>query len=224
MRTTAATLALALGFTLTASAQVPRAATRQPTQPRQPRTAFGTPLYQNQGVAKALNLTSDQITRLNQANQTIQQRYQEQFNKLNQTPAQQRAARLREFRQKYNNDFMQSSNDIFNKDQMNRYRQLNLQYQGVNSFYDPTVQKGLSLTDQQRQKLDALSTWDADQRRAYMGLARTDPAAAKRLYGTYTKDLENRVNTLLTAEQQKTWQMMQGEAYRFPPPFATTDR
>ncbi len=212
--------ALTLGLATAVVAQQPANPQQRPTQTY----PYPNTLYQYPDVAKSLNLTADQMNRLNQVTEQAQTRYRTGYDKFgNLTPAE-RATRIQELNRDYYNDWLRDARDVFNEEQLNRHRQLNLQYGGFNSLVDPEVQKRLNLNDQQRINLRENMAWSEQQLQEIHTIGATNREKGTKLYGDFQKEYETRFNKLLLPAQQKTWREMTGEAYRFQPSFVVPPR
>jgi len=171
-------------------------------------------------VGRSLNLTQNQTTRLNEMTTGLQNRYQEDFQKFDTLPQDRRTQLL----QRYNADWMKSAGDIFNEQEMNRYRQLNYQYQGFDAFNDPDLQKRLNLTDEQRKQLNDARQWNQQQWQDIQRRGADDRDAGTRLYRDYWKERGQRLNKILTEEQRRTWGQITGNPFTFQPNFSTSPR
>jgi len=177
-------------------------------------------LYQMNGVSKSLNLSQDQITNLNKLTEQTQAQYRDNYNKLGTLDQNDRMARTRDLNRQYYGDWNKGATSIFNDTQMNRYQQLNYQYNGFNSFYDPAVQKQLGLTRDQLKSLNEHSNWSNQQLQEINGIGATDPTKGTQMYQDYWKQHQDRLGNYLTTDQQRNWQKMTGETYGFQPSFA----
>jgi len=211
-----AVLSQVLALTAVASAQAP--------QPQSGTPATGIPypvsLYRMNDVSKSLNLTADQINRLNAATDRIQTQYRDNYTKLNTVAEADRAARLRELNQQYVTDWNKGVRDVFNDTQRQRYQQLHYQYGGFDTLYIPDVQTHLNLTQAQLKDLNSQWDWSTQQQQAIDRLVATDPTKATQMYRDYWTQRQERFNKFLTPEQQKAWATMTGDPYTFQPPFA----
>lgn len=214
---------VALGLS-TASAQVQKPVTPRPTtQPQVPTNTpvFPKPIYQLEGVNRNLNLTQRQIDQLNDMNNRIQKDYTTRYDRISAIPENQRAARLQELDRQYRNEWMTGARDVFNENQLNRYRQLQYQNDRFNAFNDPDVQKRLNLTEDQRRQLREQIEWNDVQMRNWRDQAQTDRVKAQQLYQEYQRQYNERFNKFLTPDQQKTFREMVGEPYEFKPLYPT---
>jgi hypothetical protein len=177
------------------------------------------PRYRMNDVAKSLDLTLDQIRRLNEATDRLQNRYARDYTTIQTLPERDRPTRVQQWMREYTTDWSGAARDILNDRQMGRYNQLWYQYNGFNTFADPDLQTRFKLTEQQRARLRDETDWNAQQLREINEMARTDPNAATRLYNQYWKDRQERLNKFLTPEQQRAWNEMIGDPYTFQPQF-----
>lgn len=191
----------------------------QPAQPVYRPSPYPTAIYRMNDVSKALNLSLEQITRLNDLTDRTQEHYREKYSDLDTIKEADRWARRQELNQLYANDWAKGARDILNKEQWNRYQQLNYQYGGFNALYDPDVQKRLNLTPEQIKNLRASADWSIQQYDDIMRLGATDRDKAMEWYRDYQKVYDERFNKFLTPEQQKAWRELTGERYNFKPMF-----
>lgn len=214
---------LALAAVVIAQTPPPGPKSTVPQPPPVPSTAPTAPypptLYQMPDVGKSLNLTPDQITRLNTVTADVQGRYRDNYAKLGSLPEADRAARMRELNTQYHGDWNKSAGGVFNDTQLSRYQQLQYQYGGFNTLYDPTIQTKLGLTAEQTKALADQVGWNDRQRQEINRTAATDPTRATQMYGDYWRQRQERFNTYLTPQQQKVWREMTGEPYTFQPTF-----
>jgi len=180
---------------------------------------YPTSLYQMNDVSKTLNLTQDQINKLNALTEQVQAQYRQNYARLNTLNEQERFARQQELNRQYYNDWNKGATDIFNANQRTRYQQVNYQYGGFNTLYDPDVQKRLNLTPAQVESLRENAVWSNQQLQDISRLGATDAAKATQMYRDYWTQRQERFNKFLTPEQQRTWGQMIGEPYTFQPTF-----
>jgi hypothetical protein len=196
----------------------------QPVQPVTPQYQYPPAVYQMQGVPQALNLSQQQINSLNQLSGRLQGTYRDRYGKLSSVAEADRNTRLRELNQQYQADWMTGARDIFHPPQLSRYQQLQLQQGGFNSLTNADVQRQLRLTGDQQRRLQDAANWSAQQLRDISSLGATDRDKAMRLYQDYQRQYQDRLNQLLTPEQQRTWNAMIGQPYTFQPNFGSPRR
>jgi len=209
-------ISLACGLVLTTSTFAQNA---QPLPRNTQPNPYPPPLYQMNDVSKSLNLTPEQTTRLNTLTDQIQTQYRDKYTGLNSLNEADRAARAQELNRQYANDWNKGARGIFNENQLNRYQQLNNQYGGFNTLYDPEVQKRLNLTQDQITNLREQANWNNQQWQEINRLGATDPTKATQMYKDYWTQRQERFNKYLTPQQQRTWNEMIGEPYTFQPTF-----
>jgi hypothetical protein len=218
MRTvTTCLLTAALGLAL---------ASQSAAQQRPPDTTppYGGTWYRDADVRKAMTITDEQIKRLNEAYDKFGTRYREDYGRLDKLTDRERADRLRELTQTYRTDLYKSYADILDEKQMARYRQLDLQYRGWNSFNDPDVVKGLSLSEEQLGKLRELSAQADRTMRDIVQASGTDLDAASRRYADHRARTWEQINRIFNEDQRRAWTRLTGDPYDFPPPFGRRDR
>jgi len=183
-----------------------------------PSSPYTTPLYRNPDVARNLDLTRDQIDRLNQATDRLQGRYRDQFDRVNRLDERARDARRQELLRNYSGDWTRSAGDIFNERQMSRYRQLELQSRGLDAFRDPDVRRRLNLTDEQYRKLSDLGTRVDEERQNIPATERLQTRDTLRNWRDFMGRTQRSMNDILTDEQRRAWREMTGDPFDFPPP------
>ncbi len=110
-----------------------------------------TPLYRMNDISKSMNLTADQIANLNRVTTQAADQFTTNAGNINTLGDADRFTRINDLNNQYHTAWFKGARDIFNDNQFRRYRQLNYQYGGFNTFYDPEVQKQLNLTADQVQ-------------------------------------------------------------------------
>jgi hypothetical protein len=204
-----------LGLATSGLAQAPAQPPPAQTYPYPPS------LYQSPDVAKSMRLTAEQVNKLNQISELAQTRFRTNYDKLTE---EERTRQIQALNREYTADWSRGARDVFNDDQMARYRQLHLQYGGFNSLTDPEVDKRLKLTDQQRINLREYMEWSDKQFQDINKVGATDRDKGTTLYRDYQKEYQGRFNKLLTQDQQKAWREMTGEPYNFAPAFVAPPR
>jgi hypothetical protein len=176
-------------------------------------TAYPNSLYRMNDVSKTLNLTPDQITRLNAITANTQARYRDDYGKLGTLSDADRAARIAELNQKYNADWNKSAQNVLDDTQRSRYQQIYYQHGGFNAFQDPDVQKQLNLSADQLKNLQDQRVWNSQQLAAIQQTAATDPTKANQMYRDFWNARQERMGKFLTPDQQKAWGQMTGEPH-----------
>src|SRR5262249_13065943 len=153
---------------------------------------------------KDLKFTDQQVKQLTQAYQKAREMYKADFDKLGSIPEKDRYHRWWELHNNVNAEFMKNAGDIFNKDQMTRYRQLHLQQLGPEAFYDPQVQKKLNLTDEQMKQLRELGQTNYKELSGIFG-GKLNKAEVMKRWEALNKQTTGGINKILN-EQRKQWE------------------
>jgi hypothetical protein len=208
-----ATFTLTVGLAAYSQGQTPPA--NRPIQPGPvPYNTVHPPLYRMNDVAQTMNLTPQQITQLNQLTDKTQITFRDRYNQVGTLPEAERAARIQELNGQYRSEWTNGARGIFNDNQLSRYQQLHYQYGGFNTLNDPTVQRRLNLTPEQRTALNENLNWSAQQQAS---LDRLTGVERENAYRTYQTDQQRRFSQYLTPEQLRTWREITGEPYTFQP-------
>jgi hypothetical protein len=159
------TIALGLSVSLAAGAfgQVPPPTTITPpgAAPVQSPQSFivPAPLYRQDDIGQVLNLTADQINRLNAVTAQTEAQFRDRYNAINTIRPAERLTRYRDLTREYLTDWNRNAQGVLNDAQRTRYQQLYYQYGGFDALYDPSVQQRLSLTPAQIQALNDQAAW-----------------------------------------------------------------
>jgi hypothetical protein len=205
-----------------------RATFQAPTAPFQTPTSIyhgsylwgRTPWFYNENVRRELNLTNNQYNQLRQNYDQLYGRVGTNLTAVEgMTPAEQ-VQWYQNWTNTMSTDFGKTAADVLNAQQMNRWRQLELQYRGYGAFVDPTVRQRLNLIDPQIQQLQTLGQkYGADLADIYKSGA-TDSAAALRQYEALRQAYTESLNNVLTPAQMRAWGEMTGQPSVSPPTFA----
>jgi hypothetical protein len=178
-----------------------------------------TPLYQMNDVAKSLNLTPDQITRLNALSDKTVADYRDKYVTLGGVPAADQYAKATELNRNYNDAWFTGANQIFNDNQRARYQQYQYQYGGFDAFTNPDVQKKLNLSADQIASLRSNWDWNRQQLDEINRVGIADKEKGQKAYAEYWLLRQQRMNQYLTPDQQKVWTQLTGDPYTFQPVF-----
>ena len=185
------------------------------------RTFSQTPWFANQDVRLQLKMDENQFNRLNKSYGESWQRYQNQMSELNKNKDltdEQRAQRMRDLERDFTTNFSSTTNQIItDPTQRERYNQMYWQYLGYDAFNDPMVQQKLNLTDEQKQKLGQYSRDWNTQMNDYYRTYQTDQAGTTKRFNESRKQANDRINSVLTQQQQQTWRQLVGDPYNFQP-------
>jgi hypothetical protein len=220
--------------TSTLWAQAHLGQTQQGTRPgapgnnaSQPATASGgnfnginqSPWFGNQATRQQLELNDTQFKQLNRNYGTAWDRYNEGINALdpNLTP-QARQQRQMELSNQFRKDFNSGINDVFTDPAARqRFNGLDWQYRGYDAFNDPTVQQRLNLTAVQRQQFNQYgSDWN-QQYGNWRSQYSQNQQDVNRQFTASQAQMQDRIKSTLTPDQQRQWSQMSGEPFNFTP-------
>jgi hypothetical protein len=178
-----------------------------------------TPWFNSPEIRQQFKLTDQQYNQLNKSYGDSYGKYQQGIKSFGKDMTeQQRSLKMGELRQGFNKNFSTATNDVFtDAQQRQRYNQLYLQYQGYDAFYDPMVQEKLNLTAEQRRQLGQYGQEWHTQMNDFGRTYQTDRDGTTLKYNGMRKQYGERIRTVLTPEQQKSWQGLTGESYNFQP-------
>jgi hypothetical protein len=213
-------LGSALGILLAGTVVAQQDLLPQPSLP----AWFNTPLHQHPNVRQSLGLTQQQFNQLDAANRQLQTRFREQAGRLSNLTDRQRSAQARDLMQLYHLELARASGQILTAAQQRRYRQLDLQYRGMDSFTDADVQHQLELTPAQLQGLRELDAQSQRELQEIQRLGQVNRDEAQRRYEAWRMQTWHRTNTILNDAQRRAWAGMTGEPYIFPLDFGGPNR
>jgi hypothetical protein len=105
--------------------------------------------------------------------------------------------------------------DVLNEKQLKRLRQLDLQQRGVRAFSDTKVQAQLKITDEQKENIKTIIEESNKERAELFKGAKDDIKGAIEKGNAITKETNDKIQTVLTADQRKLWKSMLGEEFKF---------
>jgi len=167
------------------------------------------PFFSNQNVRQQLKLNDTQYNSLNRAYQNAYTNYNTRLNGLGKNlTSDQRAQQMEALQNQFNDRFNQSVNStLSDPSTRTRFEQLNRQYMGLSNFNNPAIQKQLNLTPAQLNQFRQLST----SMRSQESGANANGSNGQNQYAQTWE----RINSILTPEQQQTWSQLTGERFDF---------
>lgn len=178
-----------------------------------------TPWFNSPEIRQQFKLTDQQYNQLNKSYGNYYGKYQQGITSFGKDlTAEQRNQKMAELQQGFHKNFSTATNEVFtDAQQRQRYNQLYLQYQGYNAFSDPMVQEKLNLTAEQRLQLGQYGQEWHTQMNDLGRVYQTDREGTTTKYHGMRKQYGERIGTVLTPDQQKSWQLLTGESYNFQP-------
>ncbi|HZZ78654.1 MAG TPA: hypothetical protein VFE62_09055 [Gemmataceae bacterium] len=120
--------------------------------------------------------------------------------------------------EKLPDEVMVAIGKVLNEKQFKRFKQIDLQNRKNNAFKDTKVQTQLKMTDEQKKNIAAIL---ADETKEIGELRQGGGGFGKgnnEKIETIRKDAKEKIYTVLTKEQRKTWRDMVGEEFKFTTP------
>jgi hypothetical protein len=170
-------------------------------------------LIQIPEVQTELKLTDEQKGKFQQMGQEMGGAMREMFQALQNAAPEERQKKLQEFQA----DANKKINAVLNADQQKRLRQLVLQRQGPAVLaQDESVAKDLKVTDEQKQKIAAITREAGEQRRALLQGGGLQNPETRAKMEEITKQTNEKITATLTDAQKKQWKEMLGAEFKFP--------
>jgi len=176
---------------------------------------FGGPgmLLQNTGVQKELKLSDEQIQKIKDVTQKIQEKHKDDFAALAKVDQQERREKGQELFKTIGEETEKGLADVLKPEQSKRLKQIGLQQRGGQAFDDEEVQKDLKLTDDQKDKIKTLNEDARKEMREIFQNAQGNFREAGEKAAALRKETMEKVLALLTDEQKKAWKDMTGEPF-----------
>lgn len=178
------------------------------------RGMVGAMMLMSPDVQRELNLTQTQM-------QQIQQYMQQQRDQMQQLFPQMRDA-TPEQRQKLMEQVVQKQEEAIGKiltaEQRTRWRQLQLQAEGPIALRRADVAKELNLNEEQRKKINDISTQHMQKQMQLWQQARDQnipPQTLAQQAQQMQQQLQKDLLAVLSADQQEQWKKMQGKPFEF---------
>jgi hypothetical protein len=146
------------------------------------------------------------------------------FTLLNMTEVKKELDVTDEQMEKLPDEMMVAISKVLNEKQFKRFKQIDLQNHKNNAFKDPKVQKELKMTDEQKKNIAAILTDEAKEiadlaPKGGGGFGKGKGGAGggnTEKIATIRNDSKEKIYTVLTKEQRKSWRDMIGEEFKFP--------
>ena len=105
--------------------------------------------------------------------------------------------------------------DVLNEQQLKRLRQIDLQDRGYRAFADAKVQAQLKISDEQKENIKTILEDSRKEQAELFKGAKDDFKGAIEKAAAMTKETNEKVQGVLTADQRKLWKSMLGEEFKF---------
>jgi Spy/CpxP family protein refolding chaperone len=176
-------------------------------------------LLTNEGVQKELKLTEEQSEKIQKLAKESREKHTGEFEKLRDLDQSERQQKLQEMMKTINEEANKALAGVLKPEQEKRLKELRLQQEGAQAFADSEVQKGLKLTDEQK---ESIKTLGEDARKHMRELFQGGGGAGganreelgKKMQALQKETLE-KVMGVLTDDQKKAWKEMTGAPFEF---------
>ena len=179
-------------------------ATAQPQRRGMP-TMSPLMLLSNKDVQKDVNLTADQVKKVNKET-NYQRLARQELRDLEEKKRDKRAEELN----RESDEFLAK---VLTPEQAKRLRQISLQVDGPQSFGKPDVAKELALSEEQKQTVMEIQGDMVKKIQAMLEL-RGDREEAMKKRSEILRSANEKMKGLLTAEQKAKWKEMTGEPFK----------
>jgi hypothetical protein len=164
-------------------------------------------LLMNQSVRQELKLTEQQFGKIKTEVDKVLDANKDKLARLKDADPEERAPVLDAITEQTNKIVV----GVLSKDQVKRLREIDLQQRGPMALYDPEVRKALKITEPQLAKLKVLAKETNQQAQ------KAQDAGDMKKLDEVMRAAGEKLDTLLTDEQKKTWVEMLGKPFEIKP-------
>jgi hypothetical protein len=146
-------------------------------------------------------------------------RFDQAANNLNPNlTEQQRMQQIMQLRNQFNQEFSPFVDTTFTDPQLRqRFNQLDLQFQGLDAFRNPQVRQQLDLTPEQQRQIRTLNAeWRRQVQRLQRAGNENNASLTHEQFLQLQQQLQNRLNSVLTPQQQQDWTQLTGRPVPLP--------
>jgi hypothetical protein len=176
-----------------------------------------TPWFSNPAIRTQIGLNDQTFNQLNTTYGQAYGAYNTGVSQLGSTlTPQQRAQKMQDLQATFQQKMDQAiQSTVTDPTQRSRFNQLSLQHQGIGAFSGTMVQQQLNLTTQQKEMLGRFAQQYNQQLATLQQNAQTNPAAVNEQFNRLRLQAVQNINSVLTPQQQQTWQQMTGQPFNF---------
>ena len=175
-------------------------------------------LLVNESVQKELKLSDEQVLKVNSTVHDIRQKRRAELEKLRNLPPPKGREKFLQILAANAQEALDSSDKILTAEQVKRLKQIRVQQDGFDAFYDDAVIAALKLSKEQQQRIKKID------REASQEAEKTPQVGTGGNYSTNMprmaarrKDLIGKAVDLLTPEQKTVWTDLVGAPFDFMP-------
>jgi hypothetical protein len=170
-------------------------------------------LLLNESVQKELTIDKEQAEKVKEAVLQIQDKHKDEFAKLRDLSQDERRAKGQELSRTVSAEVLKAVGEMLKPDQIKRLKQIDLQQIGAQAFARPEVQTALSLKDDQKEKIKTISE-DIAKQIGDLRQDRTNAQANRDKITALRKEIQEKIQAVLTDDQKKTWKDLTGEPFQ----------
>jgi len=164
-------------------------------------------LLDNEAVQKELKVEKDQVDKAKAAAQKVREKHKEQLDKIRDLGQDER----RDLMRTVADETLQSLGEILKPEQLKRLKQIELQQVGAQAFTRADVQKALTLTADQQEKIKTISDDSAkSMRELFQG---GNAQGGREKIAALRKETGEKIQAVLTDDQKKAWKELTGEPF-----------
>jgi hypothetical protein len=186
-------------------------------------------LLANPSVQKELKLSEDQIAKVKEVSQKVNEKYASERQEIFKGGGDfaENMAKMRELGKKSSDETMKDLAGTLKPDQEKRLKQIVLQQEGVNAFKEAPVQTALKLNDEQKENLKTIADDLAKDLREMMpqfgkggkggggkGKGGADFQELQQKREAVQKEAMDKAVAVLKADQKTTWKEMTGTPFK----------
>jgi len=175
-------------------------------------------LLVNESVQKELKLSDEQVLKVNSTVHDIRHKRRAELEKLRNLPPPKGREKFLQILQANAQEALDSSDKILTAEQVKRLKQIRVQQDGFDAFYDDAVIAALKLSKEQQQRIKKIDR-EADElaeKTPQVGTGGNYPTTMTRM-AARRKDLIGKAVDVLTPEQKTVWTDLVGAPFEFMP-------
>jgi Spy/CpxP family protein refolding chaperone len=169
-------------------------------------------LLNNKSVQQEIKMTEEQVNKIKEVVKAINDKHNEEFTAARSLEGQERFQKMQEVSRAVSQEVLKAADDVLKPEQIKRLKQISLQAQGANAFNQEEVQSQLKVTDEQKEKIKTINADAREEMRNLFQPGGDRQEAAKKM-AAFRKETLEKVTTVLTEEQKKSWKDMIGDPF-----------
>jgi hypothetical protein len=175
-------------------------------------------LLVNESVQNELKLSDEQVLKVNTTVHDIRQKRRAELEKLRNLPAPKGREKFLQILEENAQEALDSSAKILTAEQVKRLKQIRVQQDGFDAFYNDAVSAALKLSKEQQQRIKKIDREAETQgeKPPQVGTGGNYATTMTRM-AARRKDLIGKAVDLLTAEQKTVWTDLVGAPFDFMP-------